>query len=396
MAVFTTFGCEERRSEESETERFDSAGIEIVFHSSTSAGAESPVFSVRPEYTVGDSPEETSSHLFRVAGAALLPAGRLVVANGGRELLFFGSSGKLQTTAGRSGEGPGEFRSIDWIGLYRNDSVAVFDAALRRFSVFDSWGRFSRSFDLVVESGEIPGAPRVAGVLADGSVLFRWLLSPPMVESGLVHQTEELTLYQPTGTERLSLGRHRGEDIFFSPRPGGKMAFGPPPFSPEPVYVAAGERFYFTGASTYEVRILDALGQLELIVRVDHPPKPITEVVIREFLDARLSRLQVRNLRREAEEELRSMVVYDHLPVIDGFQVDDGGEFWVRAQTENGPTSLWDRFSPDGAFLGCVKIPTGGRFLDLHDNRIALLEAGPQGEQLVRVFRLAQPAPAFQ
>lgn len=387
VAAATAVECRPMAPEARGVERFDSSGVEIVLNTIPPDQWTSPALSLQHEFTVGAFPDDSLHQLFRVAGAALLPEGRVVVANGGIELRFFGPSGVFQTATGRRGEGPGEFKAIGWIGSYRHDSVGVFDPALRRFSVFDLEGRYSRSFDLLLASGNVPGAPEVAGVFDNGAVLFRWSLSPPM-RAGLVHQAELLTVYGASGDERFTLGQFSGEDIFFSPRPGGGMAFGPPPFSPKPQYVAAGERIFLTESTSYEVRIRNGQGQQELIARVDQEPQPITEAVIRGFLASRLARHHDPATRRKAEAELRSMVVYDFLPALTGLLADNEGGFWVRTRREGQSTSIWHRFSSTGVFLGPVELPSDAKVLDLRSGRIALLEGGRREEQLVRVFRL--------
>jgi hypothetical protein len=58
--------------------------------------------------------------------------------------------GRFRRLIGRSGGGPGEFRSVSRFGFGPSDSLVVFDDLARRASVFDASGTFVRSFVLKV------------------------------------------------------------------------------------------------------------------------------------------------------------------------------------------------------------------------------------------------------
>lgn len=68
-------------------------------------------------------------------------------------------------SVGRTGEGPGEYKSIRAVIAAPGDSLILFDATLARASWFDSFGRFSRSVSV---RGFISGVT----VLAHGSLLL--------------------------------------------------------------------------------------------------------------------------------------------------------------------------------------------------------------------------------
>src|SRR5687767_4105799 len=66
--------------------------------------------------------------LDRVKAAMWLGAHGLVIANRGDELRFYDSGGRHRRTTGRSGDGPGEFRAITWLGPSRDSSVIAYDS----------------------------------------------------------------------------------------------------------------------------------------------------------------------------------------------------------------------------------------------------------------------------
>jgi hypothetical protein len=74
---------------------------------------------------------------FLVAGA--IPPTRILV---------YDTSGRLLTTWGREGDGPGEFRSIGRLVRLPGDSLLVLEGGARRATVLDAAGQFSRRFVL--------------------------------------------------------------------------------------------------------------------------------------------------------------------------------------------------------------------------------------------------------
>lgn len=62
--------------------------------------------------------------------------GRYYVYGSGPTFWVFSPNGTFLTTIGRDGEGPGEFRDVSGVVIARGDSVTVFDAILRRMTVY--------------------------------------------------------------------------------------------------------------------------------------------------------------------------------------------------------------------------------------------------------------------
>ena len=98
-----------------------------------------------PSVEIGRASGDPSQELYRVSGAVRLADGRIVVANSGSsELRYFDSSGDYLKSVGRRGGGPGEFTGDLTLLPYHGDSLLVWDARLRRFSLFDFNGAFVR------------------------------------------------------------------------------------------------------------------------------------------------------------------------------------------------------------------------------------------------------------
>jgi len=81
-------------------------------------------------------------------------------------VMRFDSAGRFVEAVGRSGDGPGEFRTISKIFRLGDDSLIVVDLGSRRVSVLDSRGRYQRSFAM-------PFPLQDVAILASGT----WLVS---------------------------------------------------------------------------------------------------------------------------------------------------------------------------------------------------------------------------
>src|SRR5688572_16444652 len=70
------------------------------------------------------------------SGATRLPSGAIAIADASTlTVRFFSPTGQPTRSVGRSGQGPGEFRSMVWMGSCGADSVYVWDMGNQRMSV---------------------------------------------------------------------------------------------------------------------------------------------------------------------------------------------------------------------------------------------------------------------
>ena len=106
-------------------------------------------------------------------GDALVVGDRLFVTQPlEQRLRVFSLTGDFLGFIGRAGEGPGEFRSVDLVGLH-DGRAWVYDSSLGRFQYFDAEGRFVSSRRLMGHPTLRVGGVSVWGVLAAGASLVR-------------------------------------------------------------------------------------------------------------------------------------------------------------------------------------------------------------------------------
>lgn len=163
--------CDASPSADSRVSVVDSAGVEIV-------ESRRPLWGDGDEWRISDAPVlqigtvtgDPAYELHRVAGVIRLSDGRIVVANdGSRQLRFYDAKGVHLRDVGRQGEGPGEFQFLYRVWTLPADSLATFDNAQMRVSIFDSQGTLVRSRQLQVVEGM--GRPSAQTGFSDGSIL---------------------------------------------------------------------------------------------------------------------------------------------------------------------------------------------------------------------------------
>lgn len=134
--------------------------------SDTPDAASTPfVIDPTPVFDIGVSEGDPRFEFNRVFGMRRLPDGRVVVADGSsRELRWFAAEGSYLQSAGRRGNGPGEFQGGITIFPASGDSLLTHDSGLQRLMLFSDEGAFGR----VVASG-----PDLAGAFEWGPWVYR-------------------------------------------------------------------------------------------------------------------------------------------------------------------------------------------------------------------------------
>ena len=216
----------------------DSAGIPI-------ATAVEPLWGPDEGWTVSDEPlleigtvEGPLEYQFgEVVAAARLSSGDIVVADrAASELRSYDAAGTFQWSAGRFGQGPGEFESLDFVGTVAGDSLVTYDEGLQRVQLFDAAGQIARSFDVRpqrfdADGGGVPSpedlsAPSKAVGVVGRQLIVRFLELGDQRTSGVVRWIDErpvaIALGDGSATGLIVVG---GEQVAFR---GGRRDRQPP------------------------------------------------------------------------------------------------------------------------------------------------------------------------
>ena len=351
----------------------DSAGIHIAENTAPAWGEDDGWhLSDQPLVDIGGLEGDPDYELYRVSNAVRLPDGRIVVGNRGtNEIRFYDESGIHLLDAGGEGEGPGEFRWIDWVSQYRGDSLVAYDRRQMRISVFDSAGRFVRTF--TVPGMDVSGRGRALGVFADGSVFVAAMSStPPDNEDEAFRQAEPVYSVSPEGEFTDSLCAYPGTERFLHSAGGSggtSMVFiGYPMFGRSTEYGIHGNSFYVASNDTYEVRVHGQDSVPQSIVRKQHDHLDVTDADIAVLREEQLDGGPP-GMRDAMVGVLDATPIRETMPAYRGIMLDRIGNLWVEEYRRPGDTvPRWTVFSAEGELLGTMSMPEHFVIRDIGDD----------------------------
>lgn len=347
------------------TEVRDSAGITIVENARPPDGSRLEWrIGPKPTVSIGVVEGEEPYMLHGAFSSVRLPDGRIVVANlGSQELRVFDSSGSHLATWGGRGEGPGEFTSLVHVARWPGDSIAAWHTAGLGIAVFDSDGRFGRSFALGSSEEAIWLRPRAQAVREVGHVLS--ITAPEGADTAVVE------LWDGEGALLSSLGTHRGREVIVTTDERGSRYLRFKAYGRELVAGLWGDHVVASPNDRYEIRAFGADGALARIVRRSHELRVPTEADRAPYVEEQLSYYEGANLPEalveRARQEFETTPFAATFPAFSSILGDATGHLWVEAYKlprDDRPGSLWTVFGPDGRALGFVETPDG---LEIHE-----------------------------
>jgi hypothetical protein len=280
---------------------------------------------------------------------------RIVIADpGAARLTFHALDGALIRASGRRGEGPGEFQHPAWLGGFGADSVLVWDAGHRRFSVYSLDGEWGRSFS---PEGVTGAFPAVLGVFADRTILMTAGMALAGAGGSPWRDTLSFLRLGPEGDVLGTVGRFPGPENYEVPAAGGRVYARP--FGRETVVAVQADRFSVATGDAYEVVSLDVEGSARGGFRRDAPPVPITRgdvAAYRADLLEAVGPSEAPAWRRA----LDAATFPDHVPPVSGLVPAPGGAVWVReAQPPYtyAEGARWAVYAPDGTPTARIALP---------------------------------------
>ncbi len=352
---------------------------------------------LEPAVRIGEAEGDSAYLLSNVVGAGRLADGQIVMADRGtNQVHWYAADGTHRASRGRQGNGPGEFRWIDWMGVAA-DSVFVWDGFARRLSVYDRTGRLARTLTFR-ELDDLP-FPAALGLM-DGMLVLRRRPGATEEPARAGERTDSVTYLLHSVADGGSRGR-RGpfldaERFTASIHPrymGARVIFG------RQGWVAVdGDGFHFAPSDRFEA--------------TRHAPdrKPV-RVVRRPHQSARASRADVDAWREEersrnaevlqlstdmAAVRTRLMEQQPHrstLPAVTALASDREGRLWMRGYAAPGAeTAEWSVFDAEGRWLGAVHLPGGLQVLEIGDGWVlGRTDGEDDGVQRVVLHTIQRP-----
>ncbi len=390
------------------TIRTDSAGISI-------ATATRPLWGPGEGWTVGPEPlveigtlDGAPEYQFaKVVAATRLSTGEIVVADQDAfELRSYSAQGGFQWSAGRFGEGPGEFESLDYLGRMAGDTLVAWDSSLMRVQLFEPGGRVVRGFRVALgDEGdeEWAVADKAVGVV-DGFFVVRFIDYGEESPSGIVRWPGERL-----GTVDLADGSVRslmvvpGGEASVSWGEGDRYSHGWYVFAKGPEYGAAAGRIAIIDTEAWSVRLASpGDGAIHAILRRDVAPIEVTPGLFDLHLDGMEAIAfpdpdaadpdDVARLRRMWRERPRAST----LPLLRAVHLDATGHIWlVPYYVAGAEPPPFEIHAPDGSWLGSVTAPPGlerafvqyqAPYMEIGEDYLLGVWVDDLGLQYVRVY----------
>ncbi|HZD04074.1 MAG TPA: hypothetical protein VE173_04125 [Longimicrobiales bacterium] len=335
----------------------DSAGLRIVEHA---AGESGPTWRVGPEPLLrigrveGDAP-----YLFQDVGdAARLPDGGIAVLEGAAgEVRLFDRNGVHVRTLGRSGAGPGEFRSPLRVWP-RGDSLVVFDWSGDRITLLPINGSTARVLTPVGLPRAYNGEVWLAG---DRVIVPVKSPAPPMdrtapVEVFISYVAVPLDGTPPDTVARISGGPQQRVQFTVGGAAMITADVSPALFQAVPL-AAAGDGYLWAGSGRRPaIRRYDLRGGPGMEIRWSAPGRAGNPALVERYIEERAGASDDPDRTRET---LRQIPVADSLPRFDRLMLDEVHRIWVRSFQVAPGNGLerWTVYDRDGRRVAEAELP---------------------------------------
>lgn len=381
----------------------DSAGIRIIENARPSwSAAEGLRLGVTPALVIGNRAGE-QYEFGRVAGAARLADGRIVVADGASlTLRFFDSTGTFLKSVARRGEGPGEFSELQSFALMAGDTI-VAGSMMGALNYFTGTGQYldRRSWASPPLQG-MDGRPIVLGTL-DGSgtrVFGAFGREIPRGEGRRWIDSIPVRIVNGQNGAGRSLGKLASMMLVTDQRQARQPWFGP-----VATFTTTPNAFYYGFPDHYAIYVYAATGQLQRIIRRSWRPVRVTKSDIDSYV-VEWGKRWIKSTGADAaaeREDLRNDPYAETVPAFSQFLVDRAGRLWVReahlpdAAAAGALSGLplvatrWSVFAGSGRWLGDVTMPARFTPRDIGVDYVLGTARDEDDVQTVVLYRLRPP-----
>jgi hypothetical protein len=323
------------------------------------------------QQTIGDEKSETST-FGDIDAIDIDSAGNIaVVDRKRRDVRIFSADGRYRYTVGRSGSGPGEFKSPCCATFDRQGRLWVPDPILRRASVFFLSDTAAKHME-TRKVGEVPGKSSTMGdvgrlVFLGDSVIGVGVLTRSDANQKSIGPDLAWTYWTPDGSVGRQVpipnkpqSKEQTGMVMTKVNVGGRAAqLGlalPHPLAARWLFTQADDgRWAVTNSDSYLVELYGRDGKLIARIERQEVPNPPTSADLAwgdSLLAADLTRTKVNPISVKVPPPER-------LPAIVGLFFDREGRLWVQKGIHRGGPSIADIYNADGTYAGNAQWPQG-------------------------------------
>lgn len=315
--------------------------------------------------------------------AARLADGGVVVADPGLPgIRFFDASGKPVRSVGRNGEGPGEFRAPQWVGVCSGGHIFTWDWRLYRLTEFDANGALIGSRPVPTVEGPFTSACSRTGVFG-----FIGIADPRgakatdlgggfMVAEGLA----KMALTNSLGVETANLGQISPGEVMAS-RVGGQR-----PLGRWTTYALSGDRVFVGTAQAPTVEVHDFTGKQVATIRLAISLRVPTRALMEAAVDNAVGWAPA-PARAQMKEVMLQVPLPAALPPYKSIHAENDGTLWVVTSFPGDPTTELRGFSSNGAPIATLSLPVGLRVFEVGTDFVLGAFEDASGEERVRAYR---------
>ena len=432
-----------------EAQVVDSAGVEIVWAAPASDGpgaARRCVLGEEPSVVIG-GPAGEEGALREVKSVVQLLDGRIAVANAGSgQIKVFGETGEHLYSVGELGDGPGDFRGLEILGVHGN-RILAYDLTPSRITMLDFEGKLVDTMQVEFDSRlheetggwasgiEVPRGMRAVGWLGSGILVLKDTqracrnCDGPVLDKS-VKQKESTADLMLVGLDGSLVARLEGfpaddwavlnewSEISTPERPqrrrdsfsvtlGRAIKWGPTfqnvsksvrtPYS-KSFQAAVGRTLVAVGhTATAEVRFFDADGRLVRIFRRSTPPRRVGDAAREAWILEQSEGLDPPK-RESRRAELASVEFPEFAPAFKSLALDGRERLWVEefAGPGTGGAGRWTVYGGDGASFGSVATPPGFRPASFGTDHVLGVWKDERGVEYVQRYDLACTTPSAE
>lgn len=386
----------------------DSGGVQIVENRAPGLSqARAWRIAPQPIVTIGGqhADSDTLNEIYLVMGITRLSDGRLAVGvQASHAVRFYDARGRHLSSAGRRGQGPGEFRQIMGVWSTRGDTLVVLDNG--ELEIFTGAGNFV-----------MQGASRTRGdrfvypsaVLNDGSyfgVEYGSSRAPP--PAGRTRPSRPIVHVSRDGQQVDTVGTFLSAEEVFDGRNEWGTRVG---FSGYSQIEANDQSFFVASPLRPEINQFTHDGRAVRQIRMPFPVVRTSHEAINAYRDWMLAmpgedgRPMAPAQRARRERLLEQTAYAEQLPFFGTILADAAGNLWlqrfdyrsvfftpgpVRTQTM-AVASKWDVIDDAGRWITTVDLPARFTPVEIGVDYIAGLARDEDDVEQVRVYRLLKP-----